>query len=80
MKIINSQKTIDYFGVELVVPDYGWLAVDEQGDVGWFEDEPETVNFFGYGEWSGAVESGYASLCKVDLEGIDWKETLMEIA
>lgn len=75
MKQITAQKTVNYFGIDLIVPDeYGFLATDKGGSVYWYEERPE----FDKSQWDTDASVG-SFLCGVDLEGMDWRESLMEV-
>ena len=79
MKFIEKKKliTVDYFGLEVQIFDYGYLAVDYSGRLHWFDSEP--YRFIRY--WDVQLEDYELklNLGKVDLEGLDWKESLMKI-
>lgn len=73
----NSFKTVDYFGVMLAVGDnIRYLATTKDGDVIAFDQKPARHMELG---WLSACESFIVSIAKVDLEGMDWKDTLMEV-
>jgi hypothetical protein len=75
MKQLTPQKTVNYFGIYLIVPDEkGWLTTDSDGSVYWYDTKPVKDGY----EWGGDYGS-MIFICKVDLEGMDWKNSLMEV-
>ena len=69
MKQIGTK--VQYFGIDIVIQ-YPYVATDIDGLVCNYEHEPsvETSSFnSGY---------GYFIVAKVDLEGMDWKDTLVK--
>ncbi len=71
-------KPVVYFDITLNVDKrVEWLATDENGEVyGYWHDVPEYHD----DEWDNGYDYGVTDvICCVDLEGMDWKETLMEI-
>lgn len=76
MKISNRFKKVNYFGLELVVEkEAKFLATDENGGVYSFTKETE-INKDNESVWYG---KGTEWIAEVDLEGLDWRETLVEL-
>lgn len=83
---IEATKTVSYYGITLQVPtDVKYLTTDEDGTVcGWGGSlPPETCTGQPQGEgiWCESwMECGYLlEICSVDLEGVNWKNTLVEV-
>lgn len=74
MIIKEPQKEVMYFGVKLTTPQRGWLATDKDGELSWYEFKPIKSSSFWESEFG-----GFAEICTVHLDGMDWKDTLMEI-
>ncbi|MCW7548415.1 hypothetical protein OO184_10795 [Photorhabdus sp. APURE] len=81
MKLINTfqieTKTVDYFGIQLTVLRLiECLATDSDGFIYAYREAPNLND----GVW---LASKFSTFCmpvaRVDLEDIDWKETLVEI-
>ena len=70
MKRINS-KAVQYLGVDIHIT-MPFVAVDKDGQIHEYEKEPRRHEV----EWM--PSSFYKPVCEVDLEGLDWKETLRE--
>lgn len=75
MKLISlkeqSFKTIKYFGIVISVPEEVlYVAVDEDGEVYGYEIEPH----YNIHSWDAYYNNHFLGV--VDLEGMDWKETL----
>ena len=75
MKIIEKQKQIEYFGVTLTIGE-GYdvsIATDSDGCVYWYDSRIERDDE----KWSllDAWDGRSMYLCKVDLEGLDWRES-----
>ncbi|OCQ53617.1 hypothetical protein Ppb6_01243 [Photorhabdus australis subsp. thailandensis] len=79
MKLISLIKPIkvNYFGIELSVPHWTkFIAMDEIGLALAWNKKPSQLK----GYWdSESLQSQYEIVAIVDLEDIDWKETLVEI-
>lgn len=78
MKLIslNENKAIKYFGLELVVPRWVmFVSTDKNGMVVGFYAKPEPNDQLN--TWTSYGTS--ITICKADLEGLDWKETLKTI-
>lgn len=82
MKILEPQKTVNYFNINLVVPhDFGFLAVGHNNVVVWCREEmfiPDDIEPYFYG-WLGGNDETVIPLCHVSLDGLDWRKTLVEI-
>ena len=73
MKRLNSH-AVQYFGLDLHIT-MPWVAVDNNGDIYEYEIEPKLAKI----KWmTGSSECDYNLICKVDLEGLDWKDTKRE--
>lgn len=67
-------KEVEYFGMKVMVPDdTKWLSTSKRGSV--FSHESKPIKHHGY--YSGGDD--HVVIGGVDLNGIDWKDTLMEI-
>ncbi len=78
MKIIEPQKKIDYFGVELTIDGRtNFVATDDDGEVYQYLIRPNFDKYMGV--WGSNNPNEVVRLCAVDLDGMDWKETLMEV-
>jgi hypothetical protein len=72
----NNYKEVNYFGVNLLVQDYvKFLVTDNRGDVYGSRDKPKSDNQNGWWNYYSVTEY----VATVDLEGMDWKDTLMEV-
>ena len=65
-------KKVQYFGIGIVIT-MPYVAVDKNGYL--FEYEKEPTKSEAIPVWGAPGE--FNKLCKVDLEGTDWKETLL---
>jgi len=76
MKIIKQiQKQVNYFGITLSVPSWSnYLATDSDGEVWAFCNKPKAEGK----DWvlSRGIEAEHVA--NVDLEGEDWKNTLVK--
>ena len=71
---------VDYFGMKLEGVFVGWLSVDKNRYLHWSKHKPETEDYQGLQHHDRWYSIGrYESLGTVDLEGMDWKDTLMEV-
>lgn len=73
----NDFKMVDYFGVMLVVThNIRYLVTTSYGIVVGSDNKPELdpEDYWAY-EW----DDFSIGIAKVDLEGMDWKDTLMEV-
>ena len=78
MKLLKSKlqrtKEVEYFGLALTVPgDARHIATDNDGSVYAGIDKPETFGNY----W--LFKDGYYLIAFVDLECMDWKDTLVEL-
>jgi hypothetical protein len=74
-RIEGTTKKINYFGVELCVNRDRYLATDENGCLYSHNDKPEPR--LGYDWWESG--GGSSRICLMDLEGMDWKDTLIDL-
>lgn len=78
---MNNYKIVNYFGLDFTVNENtNYLAVDANGYLYSYQlkndNKPEVDNDSSM--W--VMEDGkYDFVCEVDLEGLDWKDTLVEI-
>lgn len=73
MKLIEGQKQVEYFGLTLYVPEWAkWIATDESGLVCSFIKKPTTLDTV-------FNSTAFECVCKVNLEGMDFRDTLMEV-
>lgn len=86
MKLVSipEKKKIIYFGIELMVPIWTkYVATEDDGVVLAFISKPvvldETGKKFGLVIWNNPDADEMEEVAKVDLEGMDWKETLVEV-
>lgn len=71
-------KEVEYFGVKIMVPENSkYLATNGMGSVYASNKELTASNINDY--WCTTGAGTLALITKVDLNGIDWRETLMEI-
>jgi hypothetical protein len=79
MKLVfgNKYKTVSYFGIDLIVADYiKFIVTNSRGEVYGSKDEPELDHQNG---WLYDYYAFSDYIASVDLEGMDWKDTLMEV-
>jgi hypothetical protein len=77
ISLYESQKTVEYFGLILTIPDNDypiWLAVDADGEVYMYPMKPTRKDSF----WNDTL-SYQVKICRVNLHDIDWTTTLKEI-
>jgi hypothetical protein len=77
MKMKLLSKTVDYFGLKLIVDkDTNYLTTSPEGSViasfGVPELDPTLGWMYDWGTYTTVV-------AEVDLEGVDWKDTLVEV-
>lgn len=71
---LKYTKEVEYFGMKLLVPDDA-KSIASHGDGSVFVSDELLIE-----SSCGWMASGYLKhICNVDLNGIDWKETLVEI-
>ena len=66
---------VNYFGIDIYIT-MPWVATDEDGDISCFLEKPEHEKDYWYSVIP--MDCMANSITKVDLEGMDWKETLRE--
>lgn len=76
MKLLDKDlKLIEYFEIELYVPFWAsWIAADSHGRIWVFATKP--VKGFG-NSYMSPIGSRYDRIAIVDLEGMNWEETLV---
>lgn len=83
MKILqefNQTKPVKYFGLYLNVPyTANYIATDEDGMVWCYDNKPEINKFYSDCWTYRGYDNNFIEIAEVDLEGMDWKDTLMEI-
>jgi hypothetical protein len=73
----NDYKEVNYFGVKLAVDsNIRWLTTTAKGEVIASFDKPDLDLDCG---WLYSWEAFSTSIAVVDLEGMDWKDTLVEV-
>lgn len=71
-------KTVLYYGTEVSVPEHiKYIATDNSGTVMGFEQKP--VPDHGWKFWDNPSADDMYDIGVVDLEGIDWTSTLVEV-
>lgn len=76
MKLLsNCYKKVKYFGMELIVPQYTkYITVDAYGIVCVYARKPQE----GFGSsFMAPLNTKYEMVAVVDLEGMDWRDTLV---
>ena len=75
--------TINYFGILLNVPNFGFLAIDQAEDLYWYRERPKMELTHGYfyleNEDNRASEICSEFIADVDLRDLDWKDSLIKI-
>ncbi len=67
-------KVVNWHGIELHIPsDHVAVAADSDGWVYSYPTVPKPAGFMD--AW---MSGGYFDLCQVDLEGMPWRETVVE--
>lgn len=86
MKLLSfpKKKKIVYFGIEIVVPIWAkFIATEDDGAVLVFESKPvvmdESDKPYGLVIWNNPDADEFEKVATVDLEGMDWKQTLVAI-
>ena len=87
MKLLSipEQKKVTYFGIDIMVPVWGkFIVTEDDGVVLVFKSKPEPLDesnkkYYGLVIWSDPDANDFVEVARVDLEGMDWKETLVEI-
>lgn len=71
-------KTVEYFGHKITVPnDVTWLAIDADGELIGYSEEPVLSGDY----WLARgmyFEESYSFGC-ADLQGMDWKDTKVKV-
>ena len=76
LPLAKGWKKVMYFGHELIVPVWvRWLVSDMNGLVGGFEAEPRAGKIY----WLGDDSEATNILMYLNLNGMDWRETLREV-
>lgn len=81
MKLLTSEQwfVVDYFGMQIIVPKYyRYLAVDSDGSLFAHRQKPELFPLDKTARWFSGFSDTF--LGDVDLEGMDWRETLKEVS
>lgn len=71
----KEQVVFHYFNIAVCVPNHGWLATDDDGDVNWFEEEPTECGNC----WDSSTYCPSNFVMTVDLEGKEYQNTLRKI-
>ena len=67
-------RKVEYFGLTLTVPnDCEYIATDKSGKVYAYTNRPEDR----HSTW--ATYADYVYIADVDLEGMDWRDTLQKV-
>lgn len=77
MRLITKQKQVNFHGIMVWVPETAKsVASDKNGDV-WYYEKQNPVPSIAYEAWG---KGGYCQqICTVDLEGMKWRDTLVEV-
>jgi hypothetical protein len=79
MRIIEptiQYKEVTWHGLTLQIPqDHVAVAADHDG---WVYSYTGAPTLLANNRWALAASSDYYDICKVDLEGMPWQETLVE--
>lgn len=78
IEIVSTQTVTGYFGVTVTTNDKGWLAADSNGKLFQYDAMPSMRDRLSC--WVAAYGNDCELIATVDLEGRDWKDTLMEIS
>lgn len=78
--LFKTNKVVKFHGINLTVPNWvTYLACDKNGILMGYEDDPICCNVE-YGRWVPDIDAGYyEKIAKVDLEGLDWTQTLTKV-
>lgn len=81
LSLYESQKSVEYFGLILTIPDEkGYLATDANGVITYHRYKPELSLRLGvWLETSGCDCFEGSLVCKANLNDVDWTTTLKEI-
>nr|DAK74938.1 MAG TPA: hypothetical protein [Ackermannviridae sp.] len=76
MKLKTPYKTVMFYGNVLRInANANWIAVDENGDMKAFRDEPFIDGYNGYKGWDSASEAIWRLESRIELEGDEWTDT-----
>jgi hypothetical protein len=77
MKLLKELKPVTYFGINLLVPQWTkFIATDQDGLIYAYEGRPVTGLFY---DWVNEYGDNAEHIERADLEGMDWKQTLVEV-
>ena len=78
--LFKTNKVVKFHGINLTVPNWvTYLACDKNGTLMGYEDDSICCNVE-YGRWVPDIDAGYyEKIAKVDLEGLDWTQTLTKV-
>lgn len=78
MKYLHKMKTVNYFGLELTIEErFRFLHTDSNGEVWATEEKPHNHNGV---MWAiSPTEWGFKQIAEVDLEGMNWYDSLLEV-
>ncbi|EBA6160812.1 hypothetical protein H8U31_001344 [Salmonella enterica] len=85
MKLIEQEtllKTVEYFGVMIEVTlDTNYLAASPRGTVtAWANCAPKAISAHNGGYWWSCDDNDFqGEVAVVDLEGMDWKQSCVEV-
>ena len=84
LSLYESQKTVEYFGLILTIPDErGYLSTDADGTVIFWIVQPTYGGNLFWDVYQNVVHqhsyTDCVKICKVNLNDIDWTTTLKEI-
>ncbi|MGL4521455.1 MAG: hypothetical protein ACRCWQ_02720 [Bacilli bacterium] len=75
--IVNGMKTIDFHGLEITVPNHGYVCIDDCGVIDWYNERPAMA---GTGGWTrGGWESESFQVGKAFIKDLDWKQSVIEL-
>lgn len=76
MKLLSTprQRVVIFHGLTLIIPSWAkYVAADTDGSVYAYDHKPVMVDDY---EWR-RVTGTYTIICDVDLEGLDWRNSLV---
>lgn len=78
MRVINKQDDVNvwvyYYGIELNVPNQGFICTGIDGMVKWYSEVPVRTGVYWFSN------TFKKDLMNVDLEGEDWKKTCRSVS
>ena len=80
MKLLTEihYNCVNFHGIEILVhPDVVAIAVNKGGEIHQFFNRPSVLEF--NGAWEDYYEDDGLYCGEVDLEGMDWRDTLVEV-